>query len=362
MRFRHWSVSALTGTTLLFASTVGWHAPAIAGSDNSNDTYAGDYTGGSLPKGTFVALQYLGYFRADAFVDTTGRELPNSHANIWEEFTRFAYISELWGHPLVIEAEIPFATLTDVNIPGANNLVAGGLLDPVIQLTYFFIADVKVQRWLGFTNYFYLPLGRPFDNQKAVNVSTPRQFTDVPQIGYTEGLEKFSPALHGVFFDLVVNASLHTNGDSPLAIVNPASAPAPGVLTYDTLTQRPSYDVRAFLRYEPKTFLFVAVGIEKSWGGEQVAANGKFAVTGLPIVTPLPDLSLSKDDFLRGHFQFQVPVTKDFAVGGDVFRDFERLGGFKNDIGVEVRLTKFFFPQAPSNSPARPPPKKRSSN
>jgi hypothetical protein len=350
MRSRLGCAGALTWAALLFGGMVCSHAPAIAGSDNGSDTYAGDYTGGSLPPGTFVFLQYLGYFHAEAFIDPTGAELPSSHANVLEEFTRFAYIGRLWGHALAVEAEIPVATLTDVNIPGTNNLVAGGLVDPVVHLTYFFIADadVKVQRWFGITNYFYLPLGRRFDNQKAVNVSTARQFTDVPQIGYTEGLEKFSPALHGVFFDLVANASLHTNGNSPIALVNPASAPVPGVLTYDTLTQRPSYDVRAFLRFEPKTFLFAAVGIEKSWGGEQTAANGRFAVTGLPLVMPLTNLSLSKDDFLRGHFQFQVPIAKDFAIGGDVFHDFDRLGGLKNVIGAEIRLTKFFFPQSPS--------------
>src|SRR5215470_3952202 len=183
--------------------SVGWQASAIAGSDNSSDTYAGDYQGGSLPTGTFLAIQYMGFSHPNAFIDPTGHELPNSHANILEEFTRFAYFSQIAGHPFVIEAEIPFATLTDVNIPGTNSLVAGGLADPVVHLTYFFISDAKVQRWLGFTNYFYLPLGRPFDNQKAVNVSTARQFTDVPQIGYTEGLGKFSPALNGFFFDLV---------------------------------------------------------------------------------------------------------------------------------------------------------------
>jgi hypothetical protein len=342
MRFEG-GAGALTWAAVLFAGMVGWHSPAIAGSDNSSDAYAGDYTGGSLPTGTVVALQYLGYFRSDAFVDTAGRGLPNSHANIFEEFTRIAYIGQLWGHPVAIEAELPFATLTDVNIPGTNNLVAGGLVDPVIHLTYFMVADAKVERWLGVTNYFDLPLGRRFDNQMAVNVSTARQYTDVVQIGYTEGLAKLSPTLKGLSFDLVANVSLHTNGDGPLTVVNPASAPVPGVLTYDALTQRPSYDLRAFLRFEPKAFLFVAVGMERSWGGEQMAVNGQFVPTSA-LAIAVADLSLSKDDFLRGHFQFQVPITKDFAFGGDVFHDFDRVGGLKNDIGVEARLTKFFFP------------------
>jgi hypothetical protein len=344
MGFIRRSAGFLTGAAILFGATIGCYAPAVAGSDNSSDTYAGDYTGGSLPTGTFVALQYFGYFHAGAFIDSTGKALPDSHADVLEEFTRFAYIGEFGGHPIAVEVEIPFATVTNVNIPGTNNLVAGGLVDPVVHLTYFLTADSKIQRWFGITDYVYLPLGS-FDNQKAVNVSTPDQFTDVLQIGYTEGLAKFSPALTGFFFDLVANASLHSDGNSPVAIVNPASASSPGVLTYGTLSQRTSYDVRAFLRYEPKPFLFVAAGIEKSSGGEQVATNGRFFVTGLPIVVPVANASLGKDDFLRGHIQFQVPLSRDFAVASDIFHDLNRVGGLREDIGVEVRLTKFFFPE-----------------
>jgi len=307
----------------------------MAGSDNSSDTYAGDYSAGSLPTGTFIALQYLGFAHSNAFINTAGNQLPNSHANIWEEFTRFAYFTQLGGHPFIIEAELPFATLTNVNLPGTNSLVQGGLVDPVVHLTYYLISDAQTQRWLGFTNYLYMPFGN-YDNTKAINVATAHQFTDVPQIGYTEGLEKFSPGLKGFFFDLIANASIHTDGNGPINL---------GIVSYDTLTQRPSYDVKAFIRYEPTTFSFVALGIEKSWGGEQVATNGRFAVP-LPLPQP-PNLSLTKDDFLRGHLQFQFPLARDFAVAADVFHDFARVGGFRDDIGAEIRLTKFFFPQPP---------------
>jgi hypothetical protein len=338
----------LTAACLVVGSIISWQTPAIAGSDNSSDTYAGDYSAGSLPTGTFIALQYAGFAHSNAFVDTAGNQLPNSHANIWEEFTRFAYFTQLGGHPFVIEAELPFATLTDVNVPGTNNLVQGGLADPVVHFTYFLISDAQTQRWLGLTNYLYLPYGN-FDNQKAINVSTPHQFTDVPQIGYTEGLGKFSPTFKGFFFDLIANASFHTDGDGPISFADTPSIVGPGTLTYDTLTQRPSYDIKAFLRYEPTTFLFVALGIEKSWGGEQVATNGRFAPTALPgLLLPAANLPVSKDDFLRGHMQFQFPLARDFAVGADVFHDFARVGGFKDDIGAEIRLVKFFFPPPPS--------------
>jgi len=348
MRLRPVSIIALVRAAVMPITAVSWYVPAIAGSDRSTDTYAGDYTAGSLPAGTFAALQYAGYSRANAFITSAGVNLPDAHANIFEEFTRLTYIGQLGNRPLVIEVELPFATLTDVNIPGTNNLIAGALVDPVVHLTYFPVADAKFQRWFGITNYFYLPLGRSFDNQRTVNVSTARQFTHVLEIGYTEGLGKLSPALSGVFFDLIANASFHTNGNSPLNVINPADAPVPGVLTYGLLTQAISYDVKAFLRYEPRPFLFFALGIEKLWGGEQIARNGQFAVTGLPIVIPQGDLSLGTDAFFRGHVQFQVPFAQDFAVAFDIFHDFERVGGFRSDIGAEVRLVKFFFPQTPT--------------
>jgi hypothetical protein len=350
---KRWSFGNLTRVTALFISVVGGISviggcgSATAGSDNSTDTWAGDYAASSLPAGTFGVLQYLGYFRGDAFIDSAGRNLPNSRANIFEEFTRFTYLGEVGGHKWAIDLEVPSATLTEVNIPGTNNLVAGGFTDPVVHLSYFITSNATIERWLGLTNYFYLPIGREYDSQKVINVSTARQFTDVPQIGYSEGLRKFSPALSGFYFDLIANASFHTNGSNPVTVVNPATAPLPGILTYDSLAQGISYDMRAFLRYAPQpTLFFVAAGIEKSWGGEQIAVNGKFAVSGLPIVVPAANLSLGRDDFLRGHVQFQIPFTNDFAVAGDVFHDFERVGGFREDIGFEIRLVKLFFPPA----------------
>ena len=100
MWIKHSSVGALAGAAVLFCTIIGGNAPALAGSDSSTDTYAGDYAAGSLPTGTFAVLQYLRYASADAFSDTTGQQLPNSHANILVEFTRLAYLTSLSGASL----------------------------------------------------------------------------------------------------------------------------------------------------------------------------------------------------------------------------------------------------------------------
>jgi hypothetical protein len=345
----------LAAACMLAGGIVGWQAPALAGSDHSSDTYSGDYQGGSLPTGTFLFLQYAGFSTSSAFVDTNGNTVPNSRADTWEEFSRISYFASLFGHPLVLEAELPFATLTDVNVPGTNSLVQGGLADPVLHATFFVISDDKVQRWLGLTNYIYLPLGS-YDNTKAFNVATPHQTTDVPQIGYTEGLGKFSPSLKGLFFDFIGNASFHTDGSDPInnqLAFSPAGVP--GVLTYTSLTQRPSYDVKAFLRYEPQPLTYFAVGIEQSWGGEAVAQNGRFAVLPVPgLVLPAAPLSLLEDNYTRGHIQFHYPLARDLAIASDIYHDFDTVGGFREDIGFEIRLTKFFYPTPPAATPSGP--------
>src|SRR3984893_7500068 len=109
MSLKSWWSVLLAGVAAVLGSIIGGHTPAFAVSDNNPRTYAGDYQGGSLPIGTFIAFQYGSFAHSAAFVDPTGRALPDSHADTWIEFTRLTYFAELANHPLVIEADLPFA-------------------------------------------------------------------------------------------------------------------------------------------------------------------------------------------------------------------------------------------------------------
>jgi hypothetical protein len=201
----------------------------------------------------------------------------------------------------------------------------------VLFFTYGLIVQPQMERFLGVTNYFFLPMEfGTFSKFAQVNSSNPGQFTWVPQVEYAEGLGKFVPGLNKLWIDIVANASIHTDGGSPLAI-------APGV-QFDKLTQDNSYDVKAFLTYHYAPGGLFAVGIEKSWGGNQVASGG---VLGLIFGGPQ---SLGKDDFLKGHVQFVYPIAPDLHIGADITHDFDRSGGLKEDITAEVRVTKFWVP------------------
>jgi hypothetical protein len=122
-------------------------------------------------------------------------------------------------------------------------------------------------------------------------------------------------------------------------------------LVFTDLQQRASYDVKGFLRYEPRPATFFAVGIEKSWGGEMFAKNGTLTVNapGGPVI-PLFAQSLTKDDYLRGHIQASYPLGQTWSIAADLFHDFDRVGGFREDSGLEFRVTKIFLP-----TPGAPP-------
>jgi hypothetical protein len=348
--YLRWSAGALAGGALLLGAT-----GAFAGSDNSSDTYAGDVNGLALPAGTFLVINYTGYRHSDEYATSAnnifsnktvnqlfgkpfaGAQEINSTGEIVTDILRFSYFARLWDHPLVFEAAIPYAKVEEVNI-GNFSRPAGafgpqtsrsGVIDPVLFVTYGLIADPRGERFLGFTNYFYFP-ARRYDNTIQVNTSTPGQYTWVPQLAYAEGLGKFAPGLRNVWVDVIANASLHTDGDSPLAALGQQ---------FDKLTQDNSYDIKAFLRYEFGQATHVAVGIEKSWGGNQIASGG-----GLGAL--LGPTSLGKDDFLKGHVQVSFPLAPDFHVAADLTHDFEREGGLKEDFTAEVRVTKFFLPSA----------------
>jgi hypothetical protein len=333
---------------------IGSKNPAFAGSVSSTDTYAGDVNGLALPEGTFIFLNYNRYIHGDAFFNTPNALLPKlgnprdlpANLEAYLGITRFVYFLSLWGHPLVVETAINYDAVQNANIGNmpvfnTNNQglgpqpITNGLIDPVFFFTYGLIVEPKTERFLGLSNYFYTPLGT-YDKFKPINFASPHQFTWVPQIEYAEGLEKFSPYLKGFWFDLIANASVHSDGDSTFAIAN--------VGQFDKTTQDTSFNFKAYLSYYYTQGGYLAVGIEKSWGGDQIASGGLLGTRGTQPPFFGPTLFAS-DDYLTGHIEAVFAVTPDFHVSFDIAHDFEREFGFREDFVAEVRFTKFFIPQ-----------------
>lgn len=323
---------------------------SIVGSNSSTDTWAGDLNWLALPSGTLVLQEYASYSKSNDYIATPsnnifatltgGRTSVPSTLEYYTTTSRASYYTSLWGQPLVLEGAVRYEKANAVNV---GNLPApiGGLgpqsMDTNIWdnpefslgLGYGIIADRRAERFLEAKSYFYLPSN--FDNLKQFNVNPPRMFTWVPQLAYSEGLTKFG--LTNLWVDLIGNVSVHGHGDSPFAL-------APGV-QFDTLTQSTSYDFKAFVRYSDMPRGYIAAGIERSWGGNQVASGGVLqTIFGGPT-------SFGTDDFTKGHIQFGAVLPYDMQLAADVTHDFEREGGFKEDFGIEFRLTKLFVPPQP---------------
>src|SRR5579862_5637319 len=324
-----------------------WQGPAQAGSDNSNDTYAGDVNWLAVPTGTAILQEYISDIRSRQYVTTTnnifakltgGQQNIQSTLNLDEYTTRMSYYSSLFGHPLVFEAAMTDNYIHTVNVGNLSASVGGlgpqtftnsGWTDSEVGVGLGVIADKQHERFLAFTNYFYLPTAAYF-NSNQFNLATAHQTTWVPQLAYAEGLGKLSPVLNNWWIDLIGNVSVHSNGTSPLSL-------APGV-QFDVLTQTNSYDFKGFIRYDYMQLGHIAFGIERSWGGDQVASGGVLeTIFGGPT-------SMGTDNFTRGHVQFAVPLPYDFQIAADLSQDFFRAGGFKEDTVAELRLTKLFVP------------------
>jgi hypothetical protein len=325
----------------LGASLLGGFTAAYAGSDNSSDTWAGDVNGIALPTGTFIAIDYAGWRHGADWDPNKNNILPklglpkgSADTTAFTDITRLVYFSSLFDRPFIIEAAVPYVNIDKVVIDNQKQTVHSGVDHPVVFFTNGLVVQPQMERFLAVTNYFYLPMEfGTFDKFKTINSSNPGQFTWVPQIEASEGLGKYHPALKNLWIDFVANASIHTDGTSSPAAV--AGTPFP--VQFDKFTQDNSYDVRAFLTYHYAPGGLFALGIEKSWGGNQIASGGILGSTFGPT-------SFGLDDFLKGHVQLVYPLRPDIHVGVDITHDFERNGGVKEDITAELRVTKFWVP------------------
>jgi hypothetical protein len=298
-------------------------APAVAGSVSSSDTYAGDVSVIAVPEGTFLAVNYTGFRNGNQFIDPNGNRVSNSNIDIFTNIIRFDYAARLWNNPLVLEFALPYADPTHSSIGGASLSSVSTFFSPTLVLAYGIINAPQDERFLAFTNYGALPAGI-YSNNKPINPATPDQFVWIGQLTYAEGVGKFAPELHNFWIDAIGNISVHSNGSSP-------------IVGYNSMTQQNSYDLKGFIRYNWTPLTFLAAGVEKSWGGLQTATGSVFGPT-------VPNVALSRDDYLKGHLQFAVGLAPDLQFASDITHDFERQGGFKEDFTIEFRIAKLFYP------------------
>ncbi len=320
-----------------FAKSIGIAAMMFAGVQGANagsmgaytDTYAGDISGLELPVGVFIVSNYVAARHQSALYDNAGNREPGSFNVYLNTFRVDWRADDIFEHPLVLSFAAYYGSPQNIDTPTLpNSDGVSTFFAPTIYATLGLIVDQKNERDLALSNFIVLPGGN-YDPAKSINLAAPDQMTDIVQLTYQEGLRKFSPALKNFWFDAWAAVGFHSDGSNPVSMAG---------FGFDKLTQRNTYNAAAFLRYNWSILGFAAAGIEKSWGGEQVAKGGM-----LELLNGGP-MSLSKDDYVKGHIQFGIPLSERMQLAGDITHDFYRAGGFKEDFTAEVRIMKIFAP------------------
>lgn len=139
-----------------------------------------------LPAGTMLIASYFSHISAtDAY--SKGDKVANNlnlSANIG--MIRPVYYMKAGPFTIDPQAIIPFGVQTlQTNSGAGGEISSSGLADPILTATIWFVNDPESKTYLGFTPWFFLPLGQ-YDHNKSVNLGENR-FKFREEIGLVKG-------------------------------------------------------------------------------------------------------------------------------------------------------------------------------
>jgi hypothetical protein len=235
------------------------------------DNLARDYI--PAPPGTLAIFAYYEHLTAsDLYVN--GNKFSNNidlNGNIG--LFRPVYFTQIG--PFVIDPQfiIPFGSLSlDLN-NGISSSNSSGFGDPILLATIWFLNDTKSKTYLGFTPFFYIPVGS-YDNGKAVNLSENRwHFRE--ELGFVKGWEILPE--HNLYFELQLAGDFFTNNND--VVVNPVSG-ATG-----SMSQSPGLTVESHLSYDVTKLFWASADYYYHYNGKQVVNDVTDPLSGGPSST-----------------------------------------------------------------------------
>lgn len=205
-----------------------------------------------LPAGTVLIASYFSHISATTAY-AKGKKGPSNmdlSANIG--MIRPVYYMKVG--PLTIDPQmiIPFGVQTlQTNDAKAGEISSSGLADPIVTATVWFLNDPASKTYLGFTPWFFLPIGE-YDKMKAVNLGGNR-FMFREEIGFVKGFGDFN-------IDLTASVDLFTENDK----FGPSSA---------KMTQDPIFNFETHLSYDINKSFFTSVDYFYHNGGKTTVAG-----------------------------------------------------------------------------------------
>lgn len=112
----------------------------------------------------------------------------NIQSNI--QIFRPVYYSALASMPVSLQALIPFGDISlDGSSVGNRNFSTSGLADPTILAAIWPISNPATKTWLGFSEWFKLPLGE-YDKDRTLNMGS-NQWAFKTEAGFVKGFGDF---------------------------------------------------------------------------------------------------------------------------------------------------------------------------
>jgi hypothetical protein len=204
--------------------------PGLAQADN----LARDYI--PAPPGTLAILMYYQHISSNSFY-RQGR-LVNSDLGLSGNIGLFRPVYWLEAGPLIIDPQfiIPFGNLDLKGGPSSS-----GLGDPIWFATFWFVHNHDTKTYVGFTPFFFTPLGTYQREKGAINLGENRwRFRE--EFAVVQGVEVISG--HNAYFEIQLGVDLFTKNTD---FLNPGFATKP---QYGSLSQQPIFNVESHISYD----------------------------------------------------------------------------------------------------------------
>lgn len=191
---------------------------------------------------------------------TTGFEKYKNGDKVADDFNlqsnlqifRPVYYSALASMPVTLQALIPFGDTTlDGTSVGNKSFSTSGLSDPVVLAGIWPISNPETKTWLGFSQWFKMPLGE-YDNKRTLNMGT-NQWAFRTEMGFVKGFGDF-------YFELTPYIEFYTDNDDYGAV-------------NATLERDPMFANEIHLSYDISKAVLVSLDHYYKKGGETTVAD-----------------------------------------------------------------------------------------
>ncbi len=224
------------------------------------DNLARDYI--PAPPGTLAILIYYQHLSANSLY-SAGRKVTGD-LGLTGNIGLFRPVYWLEAGPLIIDPQfiIPFGNLDLKGGPSSS-----GLGDPIWFATFWFVHNHDSKTYLGFTPFFFTPLGRYQREKGAINLGENRwRFRE--ELGFVQGLEVIPG--HNAYFELQLGVDLVTRNND---FLNPGIVRKP---LYGKLTQEPIFNIESHLSYDLTQTVWLSIDYYSHHFGRQKFEGVRF--------------------------------------------------------------------------------------